>query len=207
MYALRKTRARTVRFMRDATTWQPPERQYALVAWCLIAGAVYLAASLVGDPAWAGSVLAGLYLMAALTAVCAIDARYGIIPNSLVVALAIGGLLQSYLAGQAELPASALDAMLVFAAGCMFRATYRYIRGYDGLGFGDVKFATAAVLWVGIAGVPGLLLIAVVSASGSLLILRAQGHNLSGKQAISFGPHLAIGLWLTWILGPLQFNI
>jgi leader peptidase (prepilin peptidase)/N-methyltransferase len=145
--------------------------------------------------------------MAILAAVCAIDARYGIIPNSLVIALAIGGLLQSYLLGQTELSALALDAVVIFAAGCIFRATYRYIRGHDGLGFGDVKFATAAGLWIGIAGVPGLLLIAVVSALGSLLILRAQGHDLSGKQAISFGPHLAIGLWFTWILGPLQFNI
>jgi leader peptidase (prepilin peptidase)/N-methyltransferase len=207
IYALRKTRARTARFMSDAMTWQRPDRQYALVAWCLVAGAIYLAASLAGDTTWAGSALAGLYLMAVLAPVCAIDARYGIIPNSLVVALAIGGLLQSYLADQTDPTARALDAMLVFAAGCVFRATYRYVRGYDGLGFGDVKFATAAVLWVGIAGVPGLLLIAVVSALGSLLILRAHGHGLSGKQAISFGPHLAIGLWLTWILGPLQFNI
>jgi leader peptidase (prepilin peptidase)/N-methyltransferase len=207
MYALRKTRARTARFMRDAMTWQPPSRQYALVAWCLLAGAFYLAVSLVGDPIWVGSALVALYLISVLAPVCAIDARYGIIPNSLVVALAVGGLLQSYLSDQAELTARAFDAVLVFAAGTVFRATYRYLRGHDGLGFGDVKFATAAALWVGIAGVPELLLIGVVSASVSLLILKAQGHALSGKQAISFGPHLAIGLWLTWILGPLQFNI
>jgi leader peptidase (prepilin peptidase) / N-methyltransferase len=207
MHVLRKTCMRTARFMSDALTWRAPDRQYAPGAWGLVAGAVYLAASLVDDPIWPCSALVGLYLMAILAAVCAIDARYGIIPNSLVVALAIGGLLQSYLLGQTELSARALDAVVIFAAGCIFRATYRYVRGHDGLGFGDVKFATAAVLWIGIAGVPGLLLIAVASALGSLLILRAQGHDLSGKQAISFGPHLAIGLWFTWILGPLQFNI
>jgi leader peptidase (prepilin peptidase)/N-methyltransferase len=45
-------------------------------------------------------------------------------------------------------------------------------------------------------------LIAVVSAPVSLLILIAQGHDLHGKQAISFGPHLAAGLWWVWVLGP-----
>ena len=91
---------------------------------------------------------------------------------------------------------------LVFAAASLFRAGYRWLRGYDGLGFGDVKFVAAGTLWIGAEGIPGLLLIAVVSALVSLLILRAQGHDLHGKQAISFGPHLAIGLWWVWVLGP-----
>jgi leader peptidase (prepilin peptidase)/N-methyltransferase len=44
-----------------------------------------------------------------------------------------------------------------------------------------------------------MVLIAVLSALASLLIIRAAGHNLDGKQAIAFGPHLAVGLWFTWI--------
>jgi hypothetical protein len=51
-----------------------------------------------------------------------------------------------------------------------------------------VKLAASAVLWVGLEGIPGLLLAAVVSALVSLLILRAQGYDLHGKLAISFGP-------------------
>jgi len=145
-------------------------------------------------------------MMAVLAAVCAIDARYGIIPNSLVAALAAGGLLQTFLLGQAELWQRGLEAMLVLVAASLFRAAYRWIRGHDGLGFGDVKFAAAGVLWVGIEGVPGLLLVAVLSALASLVILKAEGHDLHGQQAISFGPHLAVGLWLTWIAGPLQFG-
>jgi len=30
---------------------------------------------------------------------------------------------------------------------------------------------------------------------------------LDGQQAIAFGPHLAVALWLTWAAGPLQFGI
>jgi len=203
--ALRRTGGRTALFL--ATAWRAPDRQHALVVWCLIAGAVWLMASLAGDPVWPGLTVAGLYLLAVLAAVCAIDARYGIIPNSLVAGLAIGGLLQAFLPGQGEFLQRGFEAVMFFAAASLFRAAYRWLRGHDGLGFGDVKFATAGVLWIGIEGVPELLLVAVFSALASLVILRAEGCELKGNQAISFGPHLAIGLWLTWIFGPLQLGL
>jgi leader peptidase (prepilin peptidase)/N-methyltransferase len=204
--ALRRTTERTSQFLGDALACRTPERQHALVAWGLILGATWLVGSLAGVPAWPGLMLAGLYLMAVLVAVCAIDARYGIIPDSLVAALAIGGLLQTFLPGQGEVLQRCFEAMLFFGAACLFRAAYRLMRGHDGLGFGDVKFATAGVLWVGVEGVPGLLLLAVFSALASLLILKWEGHELSAKQAISFGPHLSIGLWLAWVAGPLLFG-
>jgi leader peptidase (prepilin peptidase)/N-methyltransferase len=204
--ALRKTGDRTGRFLGHALAWHAPDRQYGIVAWALVAGALWLAASLAGDPEWAGPALAGLYLMGLLAAVCAIDARYGIIPDSLVVALAVGGVLQTCLIGSAGLLQRAIEAVVAFGAAYLFRAAYRWVRGFDGLGFGDVKFVAAGVLWIGIDGLPWLLLVAVLSALASLVILRAEGHELDGKQAISFGPHLAIGLWLTWVAGPLQFS-
>ncbi len=200
MRALGKTVGRTRRFLRCALAWRNPERRHAPIAWCLIAGWIWLLASLRGDSGWTEITLAALYLSAVLAAVCAIDARYGIIPDSLVVALALGGLSQALLADQPDrLPRVIVEAALFFLAASLFRAGYRRVRGYYGLGFGDVKFATAGVLWIGIQAVPQLLIMAVLSAFASLLILRAEGHSLNGKQAISFGPHLAIGLWLSWI--------
>ena len=202
--ALRRTTGRTGQFLGDALAWRSPERQYALVAWSLIAGAGLLIACVAGDPAWPGRILAALYLVTLLAAVCAIDARYGIIPDSLVCGLGAGGLLQTLLTDGGELLQQAVEALLFLIAAWLFRSIFRWVRGYDGLGLGDVKFATAGVLWIGIEGVPPLLLVAVLSALASLLILKAEGHALDGKQAISFGPHLAVGLWLAWILGPLQ---
>lgn len=203
---LRRTAERTSQFLGDALACRAPERQHALVAWGLISGAMWLVVGLEGAPAWPGLMLAGLYLMAVLAAVCAIDARYGIIPDSLVVALAVGGLLQTFLLYQGETLQRSFEAMLFFGAACLFRAAYRRVRGHDGLGFGDVKFATAGVLWIGIEGVPGLLLLAVLSALASLFVLKREGNELSAKQAISFGPHLALGLWLVWVAGPLPFG-
>ena len=203
IHVLRKTIGRTRQFLGDALAWRAPDRQHALVAWGLIAGAAWLIGSLAGAPDWPALTLAGLYLVTVLAAVCAIDARYGIIPDSLVVALAVGGVLQTSMPDQGELLQRGLEALLFFLAACLFRAAYRWVRGHDGLGFGDVKFATAGALWIGIEGVPVMILLAVFSALASLLILKAEGHELSAKQAISFGPHLAVGLWLAWISGPL----
>jgi len=205
--ALRKTTGRTGRFLGRALAWRAPDRAHAVVAWGLVAGAVWFAAGLPGEPVWLEAALAGLYLVTVLATICAIDARYGIIPDSLTAALAAGGLLQTYLAGQAGLLERGFEAVAVLAAAALFRASYRWIRGFDGLGFGDVKFVAAAALWIGIHNVPAMLLIAVLSAVISLLIMRAEGQDLHGQQAVSFGPHLAVGLWLTWVAGPLPLGV
>jgi leader peptidase (prepilin peptidase)/N-methyltransferase len=200
--ALRKTGDRTGRFFGEALAGRPAGRPHVVVAWGLIAGALWFAAGLAGNSGWALPAIAACYLGVLLAAICAMDARFGIIPDSMVLALAAGGVLIALLLGASDLWWRVLEAALVFAAVALFRASYSWLRGHDGLGFGDVTFLGAGTLWVGAEGIPGLLLIAVVSALVSLLILRAQGHELHGKQAISFGPHLAIGLWWVWVLGP-----
>jgi leader peptidase (prepilin peptidase) / N-methyltransferase len=205
--AFRKTSGRAGRFLGRALVWRTPDRQYGVVGWGLVAGAIWIAIGLPRDPAWPEVAVTGFYLVSILTAICAIDARFGIIPDGLVAALAVGGLLQTYLDGQAGLLERGIEAAAVLAAAALFRASYRWIRGFDGLGFGDVKFAAAAALWIGIAAMPVLLLVAVLSAIISLVIIRVEGHELDGRQAIAFGPHLAVALWLTWAAGPLQFGV
>jgi leader peptidase (prepilin peptidase) / N-methyltransferase len=139
MLALRKTSGRTGRFLGRALAWRAPDRRHFAVAWGLVAGADWLSTGLAEDPVWPEAALAGLYLVTVLAAICAIDARYGIIPDSLVAALAAGGLLQTYLGGQAELLERGLEGIAVFAAAALFRSSYRWIRGFDGLGFGDLN--------------------------------------------------------------------
>jgi leader peptidase (prepilin peptidase)/N-methyltransferase len=202
--ALGKTAGRTRLFLHQALAWRAPQRLYAPLAWGLIAGWIWLLAGLCGDPAWTETTLAALCLFWVLVAVCAIDARYGIIPDSLVAALAAGGLIVIGLTGAPDLLRRLIETGVFFLAAWLFRAAYHRIRGFHGLGLGDVKFATAGVLWIGIAATPRLLLMAVISALASLMILRADGHSLNRQQVISFGPHLAVGLWLSWIFDVLQ---
>jgi leader peptidase (prepilin peptidase)/N-methyltransferase len=202
--AIGKTASRTRIFLAGARGWRAPQRQYAPIAWCFIAGWIWLLAGLRGDAAWPGILLAALYLSGVLAAVCAIDARYGIIPDSLVIGLAMGGLIEIVVTGPPDRLQRLIEAGLFFVAAWLFREGYHRMRGFHGLGFGDVKFASASMLWIGIAATPRLLIMAVFSALMSLLILRADGHRMNGQQAISFGPHLAIGVWLSWIFDALQ---
>jgi leader peptidase (prepilin peptidase)/N-methyltransferase len=201
---LSKTAGRTRLFLGGALRLRAPQRQYAPIAWCLVAGWIWLLAGLRGDAAWPEILLSALYLSGVLAAVCAIDARYGIIPDGLVIALAVGGLIEIVVTGPPELLQRLIEAGLFFVAAWLFRSTYHRVRGYHGLGFGDVKFASAGVLWIGIETAPRLLIVAVLSALMSLLIVRADGHRLDRTQAISFGPHLAISLWLNWIFDVLR---
>ena len=207
--ALGKTAGRTRLFLAAALGLRAPQRQYAPIAWGFIAGWLWLLTGLRhGDAASAViMLLAALFLCGVLTAVCAIDSRYGIIPDNLVVALGIGGLAEIVMAGLADPVQRAIEAVAVFVAAWLFRTAYHRVRGFHGLGFGDVKFAGAAVLWIGIAAAPWLLIGAVLSALIELLILRGDGHRLDRTQAISFGPHLAISLWLIWIFDVLQSRL
>lgn len=193
---IRKTTSRTGWFLGQALGWRRPDREHGAVAWGLVAGAIWL---VIGTTSIWPEAVAGFYLVVVLAAVCAIDARYGIIPDSLVIALALGGLFTGALGGLEGLLERGIEAVVVSAAALLFRGSYRLIRGNDGLGLGDVKFVAAATLWVGIASIPAMLLTAVSSAFISLLILRSEGHLLDGKQAISFGPHLALAVWLVWV--------
>ena len=77
--ALRKTYDRTGRFLSEALAWHPDERQHVAVAWGLLAGAVFFAFTLAGDPAWAPPASLGCYLVVLLAAICAID----VIPESM----------------------------------------------------------------------------------------------------------------------------
>lgn len=217
--ALRKTFGRTARFLMDSLAWRGEERPYALVGWGLLAGLVWIAVCMFTSPSSNVAMLPGqLILLAILAAVCAIDSRFGIIPNSLIVALAVAGILQVVIASSvddgagigwwitpqvdvsrvqfAALARRAIDMAVVFAAAESLRFSYRAVRGREGLGFGDVKFVAAAALWIGLEWMPFLLLAAVTSALCSIEILRREGNDLRGSYAIAFGPHLAIGAWL-----------
>jgi len=138
IHVLRKTTGRISQFLGDALAGRASDRQHLLVAWGLVAGAAWLMGSLAGAPAWPALTLAGVYLVVVLAAVCAIDACYGIIPDSLVLALAVGGVLQTSIPGQGELLQRGFEALVLLLAACLFRAAYRWVRGHDGLGLGDV---------------------------------------------------------------------
>ncbi|MDN3278953.1 A24 family peptidase [Frankia sp. RB7] len=200
---LRKTTTRTGHYLRLALVCREPYRDQVVVVWLLIVGLLWILLSGSADQRWTIYFALSVTLAALLAAICAIDARFGIIPDRLVGALAACGLAAVWLLDLSEMMYRLAEVAIVLIAIVAFRSIYRWVRGYDGLGFGDVKFLAAATFWIGLHSLPVLLLIAVVSALASAFLLRSARYEVDGRHAIPFGPHLAVGLWLAWAFDPM----
>ncbi|MCA6123846.1 prepilin peptidase [Bradyrhizobium sp. WSM 1704] len=131
-------------------------------------------------------------------AVAWIDLRHGIIPDRLNLTIAVLGLIRVAIddGAMAVLTATGV-AGLVGLLFWLFQRLYFRVRHVEGLGLGDVKFLAAAAIWVGLAGVPTLLLIAALAALGVAGCLMLAGHEMKRQSSLPFGPFLALGLLLT----------
>lgn len=145
-----------------------------------------------------------LLLIAVLAPIVWIDARRQIIPDSLNFLLGILGVLFVYVE---DGPGAIPQRVLAAAAAAIFffglRKLYSLARGRTGLGLGDVKFLSAATLWLGPLGLPWLVLFASISGLAWHLIMTYRGGGAASLlQRVAFGPHLAVGFLLTWIWQP-----
>lgn len=200
---LRKTATRTGLYLNRALVCGEPYRDQVLVVWFLVVGSFWIFLSGPEGQNWIVYLLSSVALLGILAAICAIDARFGIIPDTLVAVLAACGLAAVWLLDPNETMYRLAEVVIVAIAIAAFRSIFRWVRGYDGLGFGDVKFLAAATFWIGLRSLPALLLIAVISALASAFLLKSARYELDGRHAIPFGPHLAVGLWLAWVFDPM----
>jgi leader peptidase (prepilin peptidase) / N-methyltransferase len=139
---------------------------------------------------------------AALCVVCCalalIDLRRGIIPDGLNLAIAVLGVAQAMAFGNLTDGLEALgEAAAVAVIFLLLRRLYFVLRQTEGLGLGDVKFLAAAATWVGITGIPTLLLIAALTALAAAGGLQLAGRQMKRQTSMPFGPFLALGLLLT----------
>ncbi|MEE1611410.1 prepilin peptidase [Microvirga sp. CF3016] len=142
--------------------------------------------------------VAAAYLGSVSLAISVVDARWLIIPNALNAANAGGGLAFAALDGSTSLSASLIGSVLGFAMLLIFRASYRSIRGRDGLGLGDVKFMAGAGLWVGWHGLAPILFVSSLSALLFLGLCRVFSGRFDPQHELPFGPFLCIGTSTVW---------
>jgi leader peptidase (prepilin peptidase)/N-methyltransferase len=145
------------------------------------------------------AILLPFALLCALCAVLAwIDIRYGIIPDWLNLSIAGLGLLRIFLIEDHSVAIEALgEGAAIAAAFWLLRRLYFAFRGIQGLGLGDVKFLGAAGIWVGVEGIPMLLLVATITALACVSVTQLSGRALTAQTSMSFGPFLAMGLLVT----------
>jgi leader peptidase (prepilin peptidase) / N-methyltransferase len=146
------------------------------------------------------AVLSPFGLLCILSAVLAwIDIRDGIIPDWLNLAIAGLGLVKITMTGDSSAAIEAGgEGVAIGALFWLLRRLYFSFRGVQGLGLGDVKLLGAAGIWVGIAGIPLVLLVATMTALACVGVMQLSGRALTARTSLPFGPFLAAGLLLTF---------
>jgi leader peptidase (prepilin peptidase)/N-methyltransferase len=93
------------------------------------------------------------------------------------------------------------------AAGFLFlfavARAYRALRGRAGLGLGDAKLLAAAGAWLGLEGLPSVVVWGSITALMAVAAAMLLGRPVEASSRVPFGPFLALGFWMVWLYGPI----
>ncbi|MET0305149.1 MAG: prepilin peptidase [Solirubrobacterales bacterium] len=129
----------------------------------------------------------GLAFVAMLAAITLTDLELRLIPNKILLVSAVAGVALAAVLDPASLPERAIAAAA--AGGLLLATALAYPRG---MGLGDVKLAAVMGLYLGRSVAPALL-VALLAGSLVGLAMIARHGAAARKQAIPFGPFLALG--------------
>jgi leader peptidase (prepilin peptidase)/N-methyltransferase len=154
-----------------------------------------------------GDIAASAALGGAMSAIAAEDVRRLRVPDGVNAFAAIVGLAtiwtEARSAGQdslAVLGAAALAAALCAGALYIVREAFYRLRGFDGLGFGDVKLGATAGIWLGWEQFPFAVLIAATGALAYVAWRTVADGAWPKDRRIPFAAFLAPAIWLCWLL-------
>lgn len=139
----------------------------------------------------------------ALLLIAVIDAEHFWLPDALTVPLLAAGLAQALAFAPEALPARAIGAAAGFLSLAAIAIAYKRLRGREGLGGGDPRLFAAAGAWVGWMGLPSVLLWASAAALSLVAARVLLRRAVRADDRLPLGTYLALGLWLTWLFGPL----
>lgn len=158
--------------------------RYPLTEIALALLYVLTVAVLWGDPT---AIALGLVFVSVLVTVTVTDLERRIIPNKVLLVASILGLAIAAIGDPGSLPERLAAAAA--AGGLLFAAALAYPRG---MGLGDVKLAAVMGLFLG-RNVGPAILVALLAGSVVGLGIIARHGAAARKQAIPFGPFLALG--------------
>jgi leader peptidase (prepilin peptidase)/N-methyltransferase len=157
---------------------------------------------------WMAPDLRGVFgagLAALMVAIAVVDAKRFIIPNALTAAgLGLGNvhaLIAEPGAVGLALAMALLRGSILALLFLSIKMGYRRLRGREGLGWGDVKLAGVAGVWLDWATLPIAVEIAALAAIaiyGLRQYVLKRPVRLQGR--LPFGLFLAPAIWLCWLL-------
>lgn len=175
--------------------------RYILIE-CAAAGIGIMAAAWGHEAGWllvgATAALGWQLLLIAL-----IDAENFWLPDELTLPLIATGLVAAALLAGGWPVEQMVGAVVGFGALWLIAFAYRRVRGREGLGGGDPILFAGAGAWVGWSGLPTVLLWTCAAGFSVVLARLALRRKVGMTDRLPFGTFLAIGIWLTWIFGPL----
>ena len=120
-----------------------------------------------------------------------VDFKHMILPDILTYTLLVLGLWLAPVHLELSLINSVLGTVIGGVFFFLLCWTFQKVRGYDGMGYGDVKLLAALGAWVGATGLPLILL---VSSFVTLLFfaLRRLVKGTKTSQPMPFGPFLIL---------------
>lgn len=169
--------------------------RYPGVEWSAAVIAV-LAGQLVGT-GW--PLFCALFFLYSLFVLGMMDWDHFILPDVLVLPLLATGLVVNYWGVFCDFTSAAIGAGVGYGVLFGIRAGYRFIRGRDGLGSGDVKLLAAIGAWLGWQSLPVVLFVAASCATlAGLYFIRYRQHSRNAR--IAFGPHMAAGAFVFFLI-------
>ena len=170
---------------------EPISPRYPLIEVGL--GALWAATYLILEDGPGYQLALGLVLCALLVTITLTDLDLRVIPNALVILGAVVAVVVVAIADPDDLPERAIAAAA--GGGGLFLVVMAYPRG---MGMGDAKLVAMMGLYLGRAIAPAVLIGFLVGAVVGVAMIARQGAA-ARKQAIPFGPFLAlggiVGLW------------
>jgi leader peptidase (prepilin peptidase)/N-methyltransferase len=140
-----------------------------------------------------------LYFTLSLIVIVVIDLEFRIIPDRFSLGNWVIAIVAAVAWGQPSWQDSLMGGAFGFGSFWLMATVYEKMKGIEGLGFGDVKMMGWLGSWLGLLGVPFVILSASVTGLGvGILAMRRSGDGF--QTAIPFGPFLAAGAYAAWIL-------
>ena len=161
-----------------------------------------VAASLAAAPGPDG--MLGALLGVLMWAIAVNDFDHYTIPDELTAAAVALALIRAATVGPDAGWDQVLWVMLKAVASALpllaLMVAYRWWRGRDGIGLGDVKLATAAGAWLDLATVFAMIELAALAALATYLLTAAMhGRAFRSTAMMPFGLFIAPAIWLGWL--------
>jgi len=165
-------------------------------------GAIVVISSIAAAPGWQG--LLGAALAGLMLGIAVVDGRRYVIPDALTVPAFLLGLVHETVINGPRLTdallASLTRAGVAALALLAVLLIYKWVRGQDGLGFGDVKLAAVAGAWLNALTILGVIEAAALTAIAVTLYLgRLRTRQIRRRSVVPFGLYFAPMIWLGWL--------